>query len=223
MGEKTPMPAILPVANAHDTQNRSLAFQIPRAQHAIYVKDFNVFDVDENGALEEIEITALIKHQTKNASKEQVASLIKDFDQNEDGKIDLEEYITKVVGGEWEITECANGDETKMKKLLAKIKRSDLGELKSFSAPPEGVKDACNALHILLEGKSAEWKDLKKFLGNRGTLKKLKHVPFEPLCENKKKLLKTFIDDPEWTYDKIVRKSGAAASMVALIEYVYKL
>merc|ERR1712086_642426 len=165
--------------------------QIPRDQYAVYVKDFNVFDVDENGALEEIEITAMIKHQTKNASPEQVASLAAEFDKNGDGKIDLEEYITKVVGGEWEIT--------------------------------EGVKDACNALHILLEDKSAEWKDLKKFLGNRGTLKKLKHLPFEPLCENKKKLLKPFIDDPEWTYDKIVRKSGAAASMVALIEYVYKL
>merc|ERR1712086_936457 len=134
--------------------------QIPRDQYAVYVKDFNVFDVDENGALEEIEITAMIKHQTKNASPEQVASLAAEFDKNGDGKIDLEEYITKVVGGEWEITECANGDETKMKKLLAKIKRSDLGELKSFSAPPEGVKDACNALHILLEDKSAEWKGM---------------------------------------------------------------
>ena len=140
--------------------------QIPRDQYAVYVKDFNAFDENENGALEEAEIIAMIKHQTKDASipekfslqevLEQVKGLAAEFDKNGDGKIDLEEYITKVVGGEWEIAECANGDETKMKKLLAKIKKDDLQGLKSLSAPPTGVQDACNALHILVEGKSAE-------------------------------------------------------------------
>ena len=74
---------------------------------------------------------------------------------------------------------------------------------------------------------------MRKFLGNRGTLKKIKHLSFEPLPENKKKLLKPFIDDPEWSAEKIGSKadhseaspifSGACVPMVVLIEYMYAL
>ena len=76
------------------------AIQIPRKTYDIYVKDFNLHDLDANGALEGDECTALVKHQTKGKdfSQEQLAGLVSEFDKDGDGKILLEDYTTKVVG-----------------------------------------------------------------------------------------------------------------------------
>lgn len=147
---------------AEAKRRRATYVQIYRKAYDIYLKDFNLHDLDANGALEGDECIALVKHQTKGKdfSQEQLEALVSEFDKDGDGKIELEEYIAKVVGGAWEIAECANGDETNLKKLQGKITKRVLGEVKGLNNPPKGVKDAVDAMHIVLESKAAEWKGM---------------------------------------------------------------
>merc|ERR1719446_1953690 len=65
-------------------------------QNEIFQKDFDAFDTDKSGALNDDEIKALVAQQSgtpiDQISQEQLDSLMAEFDKNQDGKIQFEEY-----------------------------------------------------------------------------------------------------------------------------------
>merc|ERR1711935_121709 len=75
----------------------------------IYEEDFNRFDLDRSGALEEKEIVALIGSQLGRAPNAAEQKKFLDMaDKDGDGKISLQEYIKVVLGGSSFTVEKAN-------------------------------------------------------------------------------------------------------------------
>jgi len=72
---------------------------ITSAQEAVYKADFAKFDADKNGALEAAEVQEMAKFQLgSSADTATVDALVAEMDKNGDGKIEIHEYIGKIVG-----------------------------------------------------------------------------------------------------------------------------
>ena len=77
---------------------------ITPAEEAIYKADFAKFDTNGSGALDGDEMAAMAKFQLGgDASDDQVSTLIAEMDTNADGKIELTEYLNKLLGPGWTV------------------------------------------------------------------------------------------------------------------------
>ena len=73
-------------------------------EYNIYVADFNKFDADGDGLLDDQEVVALLTEQLGKApTAAAVATYFAEVDRNRDGVVSLEEYITSVVGAGWAV------------------------------------------------------------------------------------------------------------------------
>eukprot|EP00656_Telonema_subtile_P017755 TRINITY_DN1956_c0_g1_i1.p1 TRINITY_DN1956_c0_g1~~TRINITY_DN1956_c0_g1_i1.p1 ORF type:complete len:330 (-),score=77.91 TRINITY_DN1956_c0_g1_i1:81-1070(-) len=85
------------------------AHVMTHAERSIYEEDFNKFDTDGSGYLENAEIAALLQHQLgKPPAVNEIESFLKTCDKNGDGKISLDEYIKAVVGAPVQVDKSAN-------------------------------------------------------------------------------------------------------------------
>merc|ERR1711881_386503 len=76
--------------------------KITKAQEAIYTQDFKNFDKDGNGALTGDECQALGKFLLgADASDASVKELIAEIDRNADDRIELGEWMDKILGKGW--------------------------------------------------------------------------------------------------------------------------
>jgi len=76
-----------------------MATEITAREKAIYESDFAKFDKDQNGSLKDEEATEMAIFQLgSEATDAAVDNLIKEMDKNEDGKIELTEYMNKILG-----------------------------------------------------------------------------------------------------------------------------
>ena len=69
------------------------------------MEDFDKFDQNQNGCLDANECHLFLEHQLeRKATAEEVASFMSHVDKDQDGRMNLNEYIIAVVGGEWTLS-----------------------------------------------------------------------------------------------------------------------
>lgn len=209
---------------AHWLRSITMVVKLTKKEFEVYQKDFCEFDADANGALEGEECRACAKKQLAGTefTEEQVDALVKEFDKNGDGKIELDEYITKILGDTYEI--AGGADESESRKAVSKLTKNDIGELKSLMKPPDAVMTTITATVIILDGaKPKEWKDCQKVIADRKFLERVKTAPFEPLSAEKKKLLEPLVGAADFTPETVTKSSMACGSLCGWVKALYAL
>jgi hypothetical protein len=78
---------------------------LSEAQFNLYKRDFDAVDKDGSGKVDKQEVTALLAAQLgQDPRPDQVEFFLQKFDENKDGLITLEEWITAVVGKQWAVS-----------------------------------------------------------------------------------------------------------------------
>jgi len=77
--------------------------KITPKQQAVYKADFEKFDKNNNNALDGEELTEMAKFQLNDpdALQSDIDALIRKMDKNEDGKVELVEYMNSILGPGW--------------------------------------------------------------------------------------------------------------------------
>jgi len=79
---------------------------IPPAELTIFQNDFKKFDTNASGALDGQECKDMAKYQLgDDTPEEKLEKLIAEMDSNADGKIEFDEYMTKILGEGWAAAE----------------------------------------------------------------------------------------------------------------------
>eukprot|EP00658_Telonema_sp_P-2_P081135 TRINITY_DN823_c0_g1_i2.p1 TRINITY_DN823_c0_g1~~TRINITY_DN823_c0_g1_i2.p1 ORF type:complete len:260 (-),score=76.47 TRINITY_DN823_c0_g1_i2:186-965(-) len=77
--------------------------KLTKQEFAVFKEDFDEFDTDSNGLIDGEELRALANKQLdRECTDTEFAEFLKSIDLNADGKVDLEEYISSIVGKGWE-------------------------------------------------------------------------------------------------------------------------
>jgi len=106
------------------------------------------------------------------------------------------------------------------------LSKSMLTELKGLSKPPSGVDKVTNSCIILIEkeynAKKQTWSRAKAMMQNVDAFKnKLSQFKGESISEKEIGLLKKYIDDPNFTPEKMLSKSAAAANLCTWVVNIY--
>jgi len=81
-----------------------------KEEYDIYKKDFDTFDTDSDGLLDEAEVKALLTKQLeREPTQAEVSSFIHGFDRNNDNKVSFDEYLTRICG-KYELTGLTDED-----------------------------------------------------------------------------------------------------------------
>uniref|UniRef100_H2ZKB7 AAA+ ATPase domain-containing protein n=1 Tax=Ciona savignyi TaxID=51511 RepID=H2ZKB7_CIOSA len=106
-------------------------------------------------------------------------------------------------------------------EALNTLNKNNLTELKSFGSPPGAVVNVTAAVMVLLAPngkvpKDRSWKASKVMMAKVDAfLEQLINYDKENIHENSLKAIRPYLDDPEFDYDFIKQKSGAAAGLCA--------
>lgn len=96
------------------------------------------------------------------------------------------------------------------------LDKNSLTELKSFTKPPAGVDKVTSALLIMIkdERRDFSWENAKKMMAKVDAFKeKLENYKGEDIPEDVIQRVQPYIDNPEFTYEKMRTKSAAAANL----------
>jgi len=97
------------------------------------------------------------------------------------------------------------------------LDKASMTELKSFTKPPGGVDKVTAALLIMikLEKKDFTWENAKKMMAKVDQFKeKLETYDGKKIPEDVIARVTPMLDDPEFTYQKMLTKSAAAANLI---------
>ena len=139
--------------------------KISAGEHAIYRSDFEAHDTDRNGSLDRDEVRSLIRFQfARDPNEEELENFVSVFDRNGDGRIELCEYLDKLLGVGWTITEEKPEDpqrrehEMEIKESIETLGESheDTVDLKYSFAVFESLQGNYDAALALLEGYPGE-------------------------------------------------------------------
>ncbi len=106
------------------------------------------------------------------------------------------------------------------------LSKAMLSELKNLGKPPAGVDKVTNACLILIEKEYSEkkftWNRAKSMMQNVNAIKaKLSEFRGEDITEQEIGLLKPFIDNADFTPEKMSSKSAAAANLCTWVVNIY--
>ncbi|XP_074661680.1 dynein axonemal heavy chain 6-like [Tubulanus polymorphus] len=97
-------------------------------------------------------------------------------------------------------------------KALDALDKNDISEIRVFSKPPELVQTVMEAVCVLLNCKT-DWQSAKVVLGDNNFLKKLYEYDKDKIPESTLKKLKKYIENPNFTVEKVEKVSKACKSM----------
>jgi dynein heavy chain len=106
------------------------------------------------------------------------------------------------------------------------LSKAMLSELKNLKKPPAGVDKVTNACLILIEKeynpKKQSWNRAKTMMQNVDAFKaKLAEFRGEDISEQEIDLIKKYVQDPDFTPDKMASKSAAAANLCTWVVNIY--
>jgi len=106
------------------------------------------------------------------------------------------------------------------------LSKAMLSELKNLGKPPAGVDKVTNACLILIEkeysAKKLTWNRAKQMMQNVDAFKgKLSEFRGEDITEHEVGLLKPYIEDANFTPEKMASKSAAAANLCTWVVNIY--
>jgi dynein heavy chain len=107
------------------------------------------------------------------------------------------------------------------------LSKAMLGELKNLANPPKGVDMVTNCCLILVQKsynkKKWTWKEAKGMMSNVDAfLTILKNFDGGAITDQEIGLLNEYIENPEFAYDNMVKKSVAAANLCMWVTSIYK-
>ncbi|XP_023013028.2 dynein heavy chain at 16F isoform X2 [Leptinotarsa decemlineata] len=98
------------------------------------------------------------------------------------------------------------------KKALEALNKNDINEIKVFQKPPKLVQFVMESINLLL-GAKTDWASAKVVLGDANFLKKLQEYDKDHVSDIVLKKLKTYVEHPDFTPEKIATVSKACKSM----------
>lgn len=106
------------------------------------------------------------------------------------------------------------------------LSKAMLSELKNLKKPPAGVDKVTNACLILIEKeynpKKQSWNRAKTMMQNVDAFKgKLAEFRGEDITEQEVDLIKKYVDDPNFTPEKMASKSAAAANLCTWVVNIF--
>lgn len=96
------------------------------------------------------------------------------------------------------------------------LDKASMTELKSFTKPPAGIDKVTSALLIMIknEKKNFSWENAKKMMAKVDAFKEqLENYRGEDIPEDVVQRVQPYLDDEEFTYEKMKSKSSAAANL----------
>jgi len=152
--------------------------------------------------------------------------------QDDAAKIEAEntnEESSKAMIIEKEAEQELSEAEPAMKAAAAAVdclSKSMLTELKGLSKPPSGVGKVTNACLILIEkeysAKKQTWPRAKAMMQNVDAFKnKLSEFKGESITDQEVSLLKKYVEDENFTPEKMLYKSAAAANLCTWVVNIY--
>lgn len=152
--------------------------------------------------------------------------------QDDAAKIEAEkanEESSKAMAIEKEAEQELSEAEPAMKAAAAAVdclSKSMLTELKGLSKPPSGVDKVTNACLILIEkeysAKKQTWSRAKTMMQNVDAFKnKLSEFKGESITDQEIGLLQKYVEDPNFSPEKMISKSAAAANLCTWVVNIY--
>eukprot|EP01084_Bolivina_argentea_P151175 263892_1 len=114
------------------------------------------------------------------------------------------------------------------KKALSNVNKRQLNEIKSLRNPPKLIRMTFEAVAIILEiklRKYKQWETVQKMLANSNFMSDVLRVdPRARIIKHKarKKIMKNYMTDQDWTYEKVMRASFGAAPFVLWAQTMVK-
>jgi len=156
------------------------------------------------------ETAELIEVVTKDKAD---ASIIQEKTETEAAKVKVatEEAAAIATDAQKDLDEALPAFDSAVKALKS-LNKGDITEIKNFANPPALVKTVMEAVCIL-KGAKPTWEDSKKLLNDSNFLVGLETYDKDNISEKILKALKKYIDDPDFTPDKVEKVSRAAKSL----------
>jgi dynein heavy chain len=156
------------------------------------------------------ETAELIEVVTKDKAD---ASIIQEKTETEAAKVKVatEEAAAIATDAQKDLDEALPAFDSAVKALKS-LNKGDITEIKNFANPPALVKTVMEAVCIL-KGAKPTWEDSKKLLNDSNFLVGLETYDKDNISEKILKALKKYIEDPDFTPDKVEKVSRAAKSL----------
>ncbi|KAK7927737.1 dynein heavy chain [Apiospora marii] len=106
------------------------------------------------------------------------------------------------------------------KASVSNIKRQHLTEVRSMGSPPKGVKNAMFAVCSLLGHKVPDWKSVQSIIRRDDFIASIVNFDNEKMMTKQLRVLmrKEYLDDEEFTFEKVNRASKACGPLVQWVE-----
>ncbi len=129
----------------------------------------------------------------------------------------------EVVQKEPEVTEpVASSAEEKKKTPNESPSKAGISELASLQKPPQMVKEVFEAVTILLKGEKQDWTNTKKMIGsNQNFVNTLQNFDKENIKPDTLEKLKPYVENPEFTPEKVKAKVAACAWFAQWVIDIY--
>eukprot|EP00742_Colponemidia_sp_Colp-10_P008638 GILJ01009368.1.p1 GENE.GILJ01009368.1~~GILJ01009368.1.p1 ORF type:complete len:301 (-),score=32.98 GILJ01009368.1:174-1076(-) len=109
----------------------------------------------------------------------------------------------------------------KLTRALDGLTRAQFTELKNFQQPPAAVVQVLQALAVAFGEKKLEWAHLKKFVADANLLAKMAEYRIDEMSPAVYKRLGTFIMQPNFQPETVLRASAAAAGACSWLWGIY--
>jgi hypothetical protein len=125
--------------------------------------------------------------------------------------------------GEMQAAPGQSTTKAEVNESISSLGKSDLQELKSFSNPPENVKQVCVACALLLKNVECDWKGCQKMLGDPGHfLEEVQSLDIDEIPLTALRNCSPITQQPSFTFDNVKKSSAAAARLAAWVISIMK-
>ena len=102
----------------------------------------------------------------------------------------------------------------KAQESVQGIKKAHLDEVKAFGRPPPKVQMTMEALCGLLGKGKVEWKDIRRLIIQPDFIPSILNFDSNKITPGVRKMLKPYMENPDWTYESVNRASKACGPLV---------
>ena len=107
-----------------------------------------------------------------------------------------------------------------VREAVSGIRKKHLDEIRALKRPPWRVEQTMNAVCLLMGKKTKdEWRKVQKIMADKNFIPDILKFDTNNLsAKRRKKVIQRYIDDEEWTYERVNRDSRAMGPLVLWIK-----
>jgi len=100
------------------------------------------------------------------------------------------------------------------RESVSSIKKEHLKELRALGKPPPKVKMSMEAICVLLGKGEADWKRVRQIIMQPDFIPSILNFDSESITPGVRRVMKKYLDDPDFTFEKVNRASRACGPLV---------